>query len=198
VNCTDKRETRRETAGACQSHPAVIGILRRIDRERNVETIRQQIGTGALRPFDKNERAFRGFLPAEFGEFIRLGYPVKIGMDDGVGAAFIELHEGEGWARNLKGRIAQEVPDQRARKGRLARAEMPGQGQKIAGSDPFCDLRSESDGCRLVGKLQPPLSLLSWRALRRNRHFLTLFHDGHAANANAQFIRCRHGDCPKV
>ena len=73
-------------------------------------------------------------------------------MQNGKGAAFITLNQGEARARNIQFAVAGEMANQGARGRGLADTEAAGQGDEIAGADQEREVGHQVRGVLLVGE----------------------------------------------
>ncbi len=154
-------EARLEAADPRHRDDARVGAAVRRRVEGDVEPIAGEAAAGPLRPFDEDERPVGRLLPTELRELGRLLDAEQVGVDDRELAAvlhraLVDLEEGEGRARHLEIGLADEIADEGAREGRLAGAEVAGQGDEIAGLDERGDVGGKRDRRRLVGDVDQP------------------------------------------
>jgi hypothetical protein len=112
------------------------------DRRRSaVALVRQFHANGAcrqaacrpVRPFDQGRALRNRVVKAQLVQLGRRGQPIEVEMVDRE-PRLVSLHQREGRARHLQFRIPGKRPDQAARQGRLARAEVALERQHIAGA----------------------------------------------------------------
>ncbi len=77
--------------------------------ERDFQPIRLDQRAGAIRPFDQNRRALRGFFPAELGQFGERVDAIEIDVDHGKTRQVVKLQEGESRARNFEAFVRRQA-----------------------------------------------------------------------------------------
>ena len=143
---------RREGAIAGDPGLAVLGAGLRLQRERDVETVRRQEAGGAVRPFQQHDGLLGQIVEAKLGELARTLQPVQVGVHHREARQVVGLHQREGRARHRDVRIVGEIADHGAGEGGLAGAEIAGQRHQIAGLERRRDVGDEAHRGLLVGE----------------------------------------------
>ena len=92
------------------------------EEKRDLEAALRQQRAEPLGPLDQRDPLAEGVLDAELPSFFRGFEAVEVDMPDRRLGQFIDLHEGEGWARHLL--LATARADKGAGKAGLAAAEI--------------------------------------------------------------------------
>ncbi len=109
----ESRARRRSAATRCASAPwpvthdiAPFERMLRRQREGDVDAVGRQPVAGAVRPFHQHDALLGRSSKPEFGEFVRTGEPVEIGMHQREARQVVGLHQRESRARHRDRRIA--------------------------------------------------------------------------------------------
>ena len=148
-----------EGARAGEHGKAPLALASGREVEADVEMLGLEPILGALRPFDERDGILGHLVPAELHQLVAAREAVEIRMDDGRARTVIDLHQGEGRARDLQLRLAGEKAHEGAGQRRLAGAEAAGQGHEIAGFQLLGQNAREALRRCVVGKRHDPCGL---------------------------------------